>query len=130
MSQLHNKRSRIGVAWAIPLFALLFLGWLLWRKHPLGTDFSRDGQLRADYSYRVGGLPELVFAPKVNVRAFLEVTDVGTGKVHFRANDLCDEAELAQVRAQFATQLPLYLKEKLIQELPFETPAGRSASSR
>ena len=81
---------------------MLLFGWIFGRqivRHPLGSDYSPDGCFRADYAYSLR-------EPYASPRLHLSVTDVRTGKVVLRDEDLGDAAELSEARERFADRLP------------------------
>lgn len=97
---------------SILLLGVVTLAWGLAHKRPLGSDFSPDGALRADYAYRVGSPVELILGPRINPRLILEIVDVRTGNVTSREDALGDYAELSEVREFFAKSVPWTQNEK------------------
>ncbi len=84
------------------LGAWIALDW----EHPLGSDISPDGTLRADYSYSIRGIPELILEPLVNPRLHLAITDARTGKVISRHEYLGDIATIEEARDRFKEKIP------------------------
>ena len=74
--------------------------------HPLGVDYSPDGLLRADYSYRSRDIVGWLLSAQANPILFLEVRDVKTDRLVFREQYMGDLATLSEARERFADRLP------------------------
>jgi hypothetical protein len=82
-------------------------------EHPLGSDVSPDGTLRADYSYSASNVIMLFMYPDVNPDLHLKLIDRRTGDVVSRHNYSGDTATLEEARECFQNKIPWALPDDL-----------------
>lgn len=88
------------------LLTLLTLWFAVTFRHHLGSDYSPDKLLRADYSYSCRSPVELLLSPKTNPIFYLKVIDLHTGKIILRDENFGSVAKLEEARECFLYKLP------------------------